>query len=190
LHPNSAATRSAVLMAATRRGCVTQMAPDRSGKSAQPKPASSRNWGTWVVLPHPVSPHNTCRGRWVVQPQRVKQGQSPAETGALGWSCHTLFHHTTPAANRRVVHAQWLTHGQKLGPAYSRNWGIERFCHTLFHHAIPAGTNLGGGRLLQVDTFAYSIVSGIAYQKNSQMEKHRHTSVDPSHTLVADQQAA
>jgi hypothetical protein len=34
--PSSAATRSAVLTAATRRGCVTPMAPARSGKAAQP----------------------------------------------------------------------------------------------------------------------------------------------------------
>jgi hypothetical protein len=43
---SSSATRSAVEIAATRRGCVTPTAPARSGKSLHPKPASYRNWGT------------------------------------------------------------------------------------------------------------------------------------------------
>ena len=45
--PTSCATRAAVLVAATRLGCVTPTMPRLSGKSRQPKPASKKNWGTW-----------------------------------------------------------------------------------------------------------------------------------------------
>ena len=49
-HPTSAATRFAMEIAATRRGCVTAM---------DPYPARYRNWGIWVVFPLPVSPTTT-----------------------------------------------------------------------------------------------------------------------------------
>ena len=49
--PRSAAMRSATEMALRRRGCVTTM------RHWGPISGSSRrNCGTWVVLPHPVSP--------------------------------------------------------------------------------------------------------------------------------------
>lgn len=52
----SSATRSATLHAATRRGWVQIM---RAVGSPAASASSRMSCGTWVVLPHPVSPHTT-----------------------------------------------------------------------------------------------------------------------------------
>ena len=52
--PISSATRRARLIAATRRGWVTATA-----LLSPSSPLSSRNWGSWVLLPLPVSPTST-----------------------------------------------------------------------------------------------------------------------------------
>ncbi len=53
--PRSFATRSATLMVEMRRGCVVMMLHSPPAAAA----SSRRNWGTCVVLPHPVGPQIT-----------------------------------------------------------------------------------------------------------------------------------
>jgi hypothetical protein len=53
---SSAAIRAATDLAAIRRGCVCAIVPNC------PRPALRQNWGNWVVLPDPVSPHTTMQG--------------------------------------------------------------------------------------------------------------------------------
>ena len=51
--PSSAATRSATVRAASRRGWVCPIIP------ATPRPSSRQILGSWVVFPDPVSPATT-----------------------------------------------------------------------------------------------------------------------------------
>ena len=48
--PSSSATRSAIVRAATRRGCVWPTRP------CTPRPSSRHIFGSWVLFPEPVSP--------------------------------------------------------------------------------------------------------------------------------------
>ena len=52
--------RAAVARAAIRRGCVWPMSP------ATPRPSSSRIFGSWVVLPEPVSPQTMTTWCWAI----------------------------------------------------------------------------------------------------------------------------
>mmetsp|Transcript_3009 Transcript_3009/g.11834 ORF Transcript_3009/g.11834 Transcript_3009/m.11834 type:complete len:427 (+) Transcript_3009:3059-4339(+) len=61
---SSCATLVAVDVTATRRGCVTATAPGCAAHIGSPYPDSYKNWGTCVVLPHPVSPQMTVTGLW------------------------------------------------------------------------------------------------------------------------------
>jgi len=53
---SSSATRRATERAAMRRGCVQPIIP------ATPRPAARQSFGSWVVLPEPVSPATTTTG--------------------------------------------------------------------------------------------------------------------------------
>jgi hypothetical protein len=53
--PSSSATRSATARAASRRGWVWPMTP----LPAVPRPSSTHSFGSWVLLPDPVSPATT-----------------------------------------------------------------------------------------------------------------------------------
>ena len=54
---NSAATRSATVTAASRLGWVQAIR-----RPSAPQPSSMSIFGSWVVLPDPVSPHTTTTG--------------------------------------------------------------------------------------------------------------------------------
>ena len=76
--PRSAATRSLTVRTATRRGCVTQRRRPSCGAHTF---ASSRNWGTCVDLPLPVSPTT----RTVLWPRTAASTSSlAAKTGSDG----------------------------------------------------------------------------------------------------------
>ena len=76
--PSSSRSRRAIESAAIRRGCVHPIVP------ASPRPSSSASFGSWVVLPEPVSPATITTGCSATAARSSSQRSAIGSSGSTG----------------------------------------------------------------------------------------------------------